>query len=149
MINTINLNIAYVKTDKFNYKLSKKIIDMLHFDELIEKLADWFMDFFLDPVYVVETTSGRIEVVSMNNQMFEPVMAINDKDMTIFSDVGYTVTSLAENLSAIVTSGIKKTALLTRAVAHCYNNISTRVTLFDNVSDYRNFCVVYPKWLTG
>ncbi len=45
---------------------------MRYLDKLLESLADWFMDYFLDPVYVVETTDGRFKTVSMSHTVVEP-----------------------------------------------------------------------------
>ncbi len=36
---------------------------MNYIDRLIEAAADWFMDFFLDPAYVVETSNGWVEAL--------------------------------------------------------------------------------------
>ena len=35
---------------------------MLFLDSFIEKLTDWFMEFFLDPAYVADTSFGPVEV---------------------------------------------------------------------------------------
>ena len=36
---------------------------MKYIDRLIEATADWFMDFFLDTTYVVETSNGWVEAL--------------------------------------------------------------------------------------
>jgi hypothetical protein len=45
---------------------------MKYIDKLIEATADWFMDFFLDPAYVVEKFNGRVEAVSVSAVTFAP-----------------------------------------------------------------------------
>ncbi len=122
---------------------------MKYFDKFFEAVADWFMDFFLDPVYVLETSNGTIEVVSMNNQVFEPVMTTNEGDTTPSSNTGYAIVTLSEKLSAAVTTVTNKRAVITEAIADYYNKILTRVNLFDIEKEDQNYCLANPTWLTG
>jgi hypothetical protein len=56
---------------------------MKYIDKLIEATADWFMDFFLDPAYVVETSNGWIETVSVAAVTFAPEITAIEPEVNV------------------------------------------------------------------
>ena len=123
---------------------------MKYIDRLIEVTADWFMEFFLDPAYVVvETGDATIEVVSIDEQVFEPVTMVNNDDNRVVSSAGSTLAALSEKLLDIFTDSVERIVALPISIANYYNNNISISTLSIDIKLYVSNNIWSSKWLTG
>ena len=123
---------------------------MNYIDRLIEAAADWFMDFFLDPAYVVVETGGAtIEVVSISEQVFESVTMVNNDDNSVVSSAGSTLIALSEKLLDIFTDSVERIVALPISIANYYNNNISISTLSIDIKLYVSNNMWSSKWLTG
>lgn len=56
---------------------------MEYLDKIIEVLAEWFMDLFLDPVYVVENSARSVGAVSMARYIVDPAISIDESQIDV------------------------------------------------------------------
>ena len=123
---------------------------MKYIDRLIEATADWFMEFFLDPAYVIAETGGAtIEVVSIDEQVFEPVSMVNNDDNRVVSSAGSTLAALSEKLLDIFTDSVERIVALPISIANYYNNNISISTLSIDIKLYVSNNIWSSKWLTG
>ncbi len=95
---------------------------MNYIDRLIEAAADWFMDFFLDPAYVVETSNGWVEAVSVAAVTFSTEITAIEPEVNVSPE--------REQKALIPLSSIK--AFIIAVVMHIKGSVATLINYIND-----------------
>ncbi|GEM_PF-6240361 len=119
---------------------------MRYLDKLLELLADWFMDYFLDPAYVVETTDGRFKTVSMSHRVTKTdVLVIKPRNDVQPIETNSSVVAVAKD-SSLGFAGLKRMGSLTDVLfSHLNLKKVARIAVVQTLSFFVELTTVW-KW---
>ena len=116
-----------------------------YFDNLNEKMADWFLQFFSDDEYIVQTVTAHSDTVftTVDKELTEDIFAAAGIDMTFLNDLYLKVAQLALIAGNALISAFNNTVSAFKAKAPEMTVVNSKVaglqdkvtTVFNSVTD--------------
>ena len=122
---------------------------MKYMERLIEVAADWFMDFFLDPVYLVESSLARVEVVSMTAVTAEYVVTPVEPGMSVLLESEVKIVKQSQWINAFVIAVLMRIEGITIALINYFSPKHVRENVIKFVIQPFSLSIFSSRYLTG